>query len=280
MTKKIALILLCVVGISNAQNFQGKAIYKTNKKSNITLGEDQSSKMTDDMKAQIQTRLQKMNQKTFTLEFDKSTSLYKEDVTLKTPSIASRGGVSAFSLGGNGITDTYYKNIKENRFVNQTEIQGKRFLVKDKLRDFDWKLTSQTKNIGNYTCYKATFSEEVVKITQVVEAEKLIKKEEKETKTTVAWYTLQIPVSNGPDKYQGLPGLILELNDGTTTMVCTEVILDKSKTITINEPKKGKEVSLSEYINIRKQKQKEMLEQFRSKRGVDLGNGTIIKIKN
>lgn len=280
MTKKIALILLCVVGISNAQNFQGKAIYKTNKKSNITLGEDQSSKMTDDMKAQIQTRLQKMNQKTFTLEFDKSTSLYKEDVTLKTPSIASRGGVSAFSLGGNGITDTYYKNIKENRFVNQTEIQGKRFLVKDKLRDFDWKLTSQTKNIGNYTCYKATFSEEVVKITQVVEAEKLIKKEEKETKTTVAWYTLQIPVSNGPDKYQGLPGLILELNDGTTTMVCTEIILDKSKTITINEPKKGKEVSLSEYINIRKQKQKEMLEQFRSKRGVDLGNGTIIKIKN
>ncbi|RCS28262.1 GLPGLI family protein [Polaribacter sp. WD7] len=280
MTKKIALILLCVVGISNAQNFQGKAIYKTNKKSNITLGEDQSSKMTDDMKAQIQTRLQKMNQKTFTLEFDKSTSLYKEDVTLKTPSIASRGGVSAFSLGVNGITDTYYKNIKENRFVNQTEIQGKRFLVKDKLRDFDWKLTSQTKNIGNYTCYKATFSEEVVKITQVVEAEKLIKKEEKETKTTVAWYTLQIPVSNGPDKYQGLPGLILELNDGTTTMVCTEIILDKSKTITINEPKKGKEVSLSEYINIRKQKQKEMLEQFRSKRGVDLGNGTIIKIKN
>ncbi len=28
----------------------------------------------------------------------------------------------------------------------------------------------------------------------------------------VAWYTPQIPVSNGPGEYWGLPGLILEIN--------------------------------------------------------------------
>ena len=36
----------------------------------------------------------------------------------------------------------------------------------------------------------------------------------KENVVTTAWYTPQIPVSNGPDDYQGLPGLILEINDG------------------------------------------------------------------
>ena len=65
------------------------------------------------------------------------------------------------SFGGSGMEDIYYKNIQEKRFANKTEIMGKRFLVKDYLPEYKWELSSETKNIGNYTCYKATFSEEV-----------------------------------------------------------------------------------------------------------------------
>ena len=41
--------------------------------------------------------------------------------------------------------------------ANKTELMGKVFLIKDNLVTYDWKLTGETKNIGNYTCYKAVF---------------------------------------------------------------------------------------------------------------------------
>lgn len=279
MKNSIIILILAVSFGLNAQNFQGKAIYKTSRKSNIKLGND--NQMTDAMKAQIHERLRKMNQKTYTLEFDKTSSIYKEESKLNSPKLGSQGGIHVVSIGGGGSgSGIFYKNIKEKRFVNQTEIQGKRFLIKDKLEDFDWQLSSETKNIGQYTCYKATFSRDVEKVTSVVQNEKLVKKTEKETVVTTAWYTPQIPVSNGPKNYQGLPGLILEVNDGTTIMVCTEIVLDKNKITTINEPKKGKKVSQKEYLAIKKKKSEEMLEKFKSRNGYDMGNGVRVKVSN
>ena len=64
--------------------------------------------------------------------------------------------------------------------------------------------------------------------------------------TITAWYTPQIPVSTGPDTYYGLPGLILELNAGRTTMLCTEVAISSKEALEIEEPNKGKEVSRDE----------------------------------
>ena len=89
----------------------------------------------------------------------------------------------------------------------------------------------------------------------------------KETVVTTAWYTLQVPISNGPRNYQGLPGLILEINDGKKTIVCTEIILNPSDKIKIQEPEKGKIVSQEKYDEIQKEKTKEMMERYRSRDG-------------
>ena len=144
---------------------------------------------------------------------------------------------------------------------------GKRFLIKDELKNIEWELLSETKNIGNYTCYKATFSKEVDKTKMTIVDGKMKEVKEKDTLTTTAWYTLQIPVSNGPKNYQGLPGLILEINNGTTTMVCTKVVLNPSEKNVIEAPEKGKIVSQKEFSKIREEKTKEMIERFRSKDG-------------
>ena len=101
---------------------------------------------------------------------------------------------------------------------------------------------------------------------------------EKETIVTTAWYTTQIPVSNGPSTFYGLPGLILEINDGTTTIVCTEIILNPSEKITIEEPEKGKIVNQIDFDKISEEKTKEMMERFSSRQSVDLGNGINIKM--
>jgi GLPGLI family protein len=274
----ITLLTFFIVSSITAQEFSGKAIYKTSRKSSVTFGKNQKG-ITDKMQEELQKRMQKMNQKTFILEFDKTTSMYKEDVKLEdpTPRVGS-GKMVVMSFGGSGSTDAYYKNIKQNRFANKTEIMGKPFLVKDKLPKYEWELSSETKNIGKYTCYKATFSKEVENINM-----SMINGESKETKTkeiitTTAWYTTQVPISNGPADYQGLPGLILEINDGKNLMVCTEIILNPENAMAIEEPTKGKEVSKKKFDKIQKQKSEEMMEKMKSRNGIEIGNGIQIKM--
>ena len=249
----------------NAQEFTGKAIYKTSRKSNFKIGGEKST-ISDAQKKEIEARLQKMNQKTYILEFDKSTSIYKEDVKLNAPKPRVGGGmrVLSFSSGDGGL---FYKNLKEKRFSNKTEIMGKAFLVKDSLPNYDWQLSSETKNIGRYSCYKATYAREEEKINM-----SLVNGQPKEVKkkvivVTTAWYTPQIPISNGPSTFYGLPGLILEINDGTTTIVCTEIVINPSENLKIEEPKKGKIVTQAKYDKITQEKAKEMMERFRSRDG-------------
>ncbi len=272
------LILFCSL-IINGQNFTGKAIYKTSIKSSFSFDEDENSTMSDDMKKQLQAQLHKMNQKTFILNFDQKTSSYKEEIILDVPKPQVGGGdIVMMSFGGSGNASVYFKNIKEKRFSNQTEIMGKRFLVKDKLPEYKWELSSETKNIGNYTCYKATFTEEVENIQMTFDIGEAKEEKKKETIITTAWYTPQISVANGPGNYQGLPGLILEINDGKKIIVCTEIILKPFEKNTIKEPKKGKVVSQNKFLKIQKQKTDEMMERLNATKSLDLGNGSTIQM--
>lgn len=270
----IAIAILGFVINSVAQDFTGKAVYKTNRKTGFKIGGD--SNMSEAQKQELEERFQKMNQKTFILEFDKTTSSYKEEEKLNAPNPqANLGGMQVISVfGGGGSGSLYFKNLKEKRFVSKTDIMGKTFLIKDSIPNYQWQLTSETKNIGNYTCYKATFTKEVENRMMTVENGETKQTKKTETIITTAWYTPQIPISNGPTIYHGLPGLILEINDGKTTIVCTEIVLNPSEKITISEPDKGKIVSQAEYDKIRDEKNKELMERFQSRDG----KGIEIKI--
>ncbi|MBG7612676.1 GLPGLI family protein [Polaribacter sp. BAL334] len=270
----IAIAILGFVINSVAQDFTGKAVYKTNRKTGFKIGGD--SNMSEAQKQELEERFQKMNQKTFILEFDKTTSSYKEEEKLNAPNPqANLGGMQVISVfGGGGSGSLYFKNLKEKRFVSKTDIMGKTFLIKDSIPNYEWQLTSETKNIGNYTCYKATFTKEVENRMMTVENGETKQTKKTETIITTAWYTPQIPISNGPTFYHGLPGLILEINDGKTTIVCTEIVLNPSEKITISEPDKGKIVSQAEYDKIQDEKNKELMERFQSRDG----KGIEIKI--
>jgi GLPGLI family protein len=225
-----------------AQEFQGVATYKTKNKIEIEL----DSTMTDVMQEQIMAMLQKQSEKTFTLTFDKEQSIYEEDESLAPPSLGN--GMMVMSSYG---SDLLYKNIKEDRYTKQSDFLGKVFLIQDTFEKIDWSLQSDTKNIGKYTCFKAT-AEQLIKIYAHSDesTEKSI--------TITAWYTPQIPVSNGPSKFQGLPGLILELSYDSNTILCSKVILNPTKPITIKSPKKGETVSQPEYDRIVEKKMDEM----------------------
>ena len=68
-----------------------------------------------------------------------------------------------------------------------------------------------------------------------------------ENTTITAWYTPEIPVSHGPENYWGLPGLILEANDGKTTILCSKVVLNPKDKAAIKAPTSGKVISQADY---------------------------------
>ncbi|MDG2492221.1 MAG: GLPGLI family protein [Flavobacteriaceae bacterium] len=237
----------------NVQNFQGKAYYFSQSK--MDLG-NWGSRMSEAQKKQMKSRLKNRLEKTFVLSFTKEESFFKEEEKVDAYSGATDSWGSNFSRG------PQYKNIKENRLVQEQEFYGKKFLVKDELQSIDWKMSAESKLIGQYMCFKATASvpsadlswynfswgdlsnetaEDTVKMTQIE-----------------AWYTLQIPLRHGPAEFWGLPGLILEVSAGNTTMLCSQIVLNPKEKVSIKVPKKGKEINKKDYQETIKGKMNEM----------------------
>ncbi|MEZ4803262.1 MAG: GLPGLI family protein [Gelidibacter sp.] len=258
ITKIIIVGLVLTINKVNAQEFQGIATYKSHRKVDLKLDGDG---INDERKKQLQEQLSKQFQREYTLKFNQQESIYRQNEQLEAPSPANSSGIKIVVAQS---SDIMYKNIKENRYTNETEMLGKQFLIKDTLTNRQWKLVNETKNIGVYTCYKATFTEDVK--TQTIRDDGEIESITKE-RTTTAWYTPQIPISNGPEDFYGLPGLILEINDGELTLVCTKIVLNPEEKLEIVEPKKGKEVTQQEFDDIMEKKNKEMMENFKSERG-------------
>jgi len=268
-------MLSCLIsGSMFAQDFSGRATYKTHQKSSFKL-DSTTIAANPGIQEQMEAQMRKMFQKTFTLDFTKLESMYKEEQELDAPKGPSaNSGVMVMVMGGDGSSDILYKNISQNRMAHKTELMGKVFLIKDNLEAYDWKLTGEAKNIGNYSCYKAVYEkeEEDIQIDMIdgeVKEEKVTKK-----RTLVAWYTPDVPISNGPSNYGGLPGLILEVNDGDQTIVCSEIILNPKEVKEIKEPTKGKVVTRKEFSKISLEKTKEMMNRYRSRDG----KGIEIKI--
>lgn len=278
MTYLSILIALFLCHCLYGQQIQGIATYKSQRKFDVQL----DSTMTDAMQEQIRAMLKKQSEKEFTLEFTEGESEYKEVQKLDDDGVFESGGMKIV-VAGSGGNDVYYKNLKENRYTNKTEVFGKEFLIKDALEARDWKLEKETKNIGEYTCFKATYNTTRTIMTAESDSERDPKDNtsmvEEEPITITAWYTPQIPLQHGPSEYDGLPGLILEVNDGSETILCSKLVLNPEKGISIKEPVKGKEVTEAEYRAILDAKMKEMNEQFegdgRKKEG---GNRMQIRI--
>jgi GLPGLI family protein len=254
--------------ILNAQEFQGMAVYQ----SKTSISEFKSriegnKELTPEIKKRIEERMKSMSEKTFILNFDKSASIYKEEEKLETPTQGQGGGGnrSRMMSAMTPSIGTYYKNAKEKSFAVDREFMGKEFLVKDSLPNLKWKMEGETRVIGGYNCFKATAIKSVSKTDfrnlRPKKEETTPEKSTSETKKTTfldalempeevivtAWYTPEIPVNQGPEGYWGLPGLILEVNDGKTVILCSKVVLNPKVKAEIKAPTKGKMISQQEF---------------------------------
>lgn len=287
------LLILSFISSFAQKDFQGMAVYESKTStSDFKTRIEGNKNITPDMQKMIEERMKKMFEKTFFLNFDKSASIYKEEEKLDAPG-QGQGGMRMMSsfMGGGG---TYYKNVKEKKYSVDKEFMGKEFLIKDSLTSYKWQMSSEARVIGGYNCFKATaiipasktdfrnFQQK--KKEEVKEGE--AKKEEKEKQTNfmdgfdlpkeitiTAWYAPEIPINQGPEGYWGLPGLILEVNDGKTVILCSKVVLNSKDKAEIKAPSNGKEISQKDYDETVTKKMQEMQEMNGGRAGFQMRTG-------
>ena len=283
----LVLAVLSFMGLQ-AQEFQGMAVYESRTSTSDFKSRMEGNKnMTPDMQKRIEENMKKMFEKTFILNFNKTASIYKEEEKLEASTQGGGGFRMMSSFAGGG--GTFYKDVKAKQYSNDKEFMGKEFLVKDSLTSLAWKMEAETRVIGGYTCYKAT----AVKKPSATDFRNMRPRKEDADKkegakpaddkktnfldavelpkeiVITAWYTPEIPVSQGPEGYWGLPGLILEVNDGRTTILCSKIVLNPKDKVEIKAVTKGKVVSQKEYDEAVMKK----MEEFREMKQGRGGNG-------
>ena len=285
-SNKVVLILFTLLFATNikAQDFQGQAYYFSKTTMDMSRW-DRGGKMSEAQKKQMEARMKPWLEKTYILTFNKEESIFKEDEKLE----GGPGGRAPSMWGSSFSAGLQYKNIKEKIFLQDQEFFGKQFLITEQMTPYAWKMGSETKKIGQYVCYKATTTrpsselnftstnrrdrekkkEEKKKdstsvVSDVNVAVAVVKKEKEEIEEkqemveVIAWYSPMIPVSQGPTEYWGLPGLILELSAGNTTMLCSKIVMNPEEKIEIKRPTKGEVVTKKEYNEIITGKMQEM----------------------
>ncbi len=277
----LIFLLLFSFGI-NAQNISGQAFYES--KTTVDLDAFGGGReMTEEMKKAVAQMMKSALEKTYILTFSKDESLYKEQEKLDAGPMnpGFKMMMTSFAPG------VQYKNLKTGQIVEENEFFGKQFLVTDSIKTLDWKTTNESKQIGQYIAFKATAIKKVDPTDfSMARPKKKDEKENAEAKKdstqpqdpmdmieipeeveVTAWFTPQIPVSNGPGEYAGLPGLILELNVYRTTLLCSKIVMNPKDAEKIEPPTKGKEVTREEYIKIVKEKTEELRESFQNSGG-------------
>ena len=201
---KILVFLLCAYNVT-AQNFSGIAKY------------------TFTLKGKVQS-----NQ----LFFDSNISQYVFNSSdsfdsLKITKNENTDSNLSVSQQHDKIGDICYKDLSENIFKGRVQVFNKAYIYEETNSKMSWELKEDQKQIGNYTCQKAT-----VKF---------------RGRDYEAWFTNSIPVSSGPWKFYGLPGLILEVKDKSNDI---SFVIDQIKFLPNEKiifPESGKKITFEEY---------------------------------
>jgi GLPGLI family protein len=97
-------------------------------------------------------------------------------------------------FGGPGDAGVLFRNYSSGQLLEQTTLAEVQYVINDSIHSLPWKLSTDTLNILGHLCKKATATSPRNNI------------------GIVAWYSEDIPVPVGPERYGGLPGAILKLD--------------------------------------------------------------------
>jgi GLPGLI family protein len=126
-------------------------------------------------------------------------------------------------------------NLVNRTMTMVTPIYDKHYIISDSLHVPDWNIMNDIKEIAGHICTSATTYDSVRK------------------QKVKAWFALDIPLSIGPDRWFGLPGVILEadLNDGAVVISAEKIEYCKLTTqLDTSKKPKGQVVTQKKYNEI------------------------------
>lgn len=130
---------------------------------------------------------------------------------------------------------TITRNYEKKTIRDVIDMLDKTYIIEDSLQVPKWKILNEMKEIAGHICMNAYWNDTL-----------------KKQKVT-GWYALDIPNSGGPERFTGLPGLILEVDINNGALVITaDKIEQKKLTTELDLPKKikGKRIKESDYTGI------------------------------
>ncbi len=123
--------------------------------------------------------------------------------------------------------------VKENKLL----FDKNEFVIEEAL-SYNWSISDEFKQIGNYKCYKATTTKEVNMGDRIV------------TEKVTAYFCPEIPVPYGPSLYGGLPGLIIELQEKNAAFVLEEIRFQEVAETEFIIPKGKSVLSRKQYLEV------------------------------
>ena len=161
------------------------------------------------------------------------------------------------SFPHNRSTTYVYKNYPEGSMTITDRIGSDRVIYEDNLNAQNWQITDSVKIVLGYECQQATCYFR--------------------GRQWTAWFTTNVPVSDGPWKLGGLPGLIMEAYDTgkhySFTMIGLEKVTEEPIVFTEPSSKKNKykKVARKEFLKARMHKLSNSASYMAAESGISFG---------
>jgi GLPGLI family protein len=147
----------------------------------------------------------------YILQYQDGISFYKNSPETKNIERIEEGGFqepgAQYNLTNYLIEKWYYKDFNKNELLFNF-YNGKIFYGNDNLLKWDWKITNETKEILGFKCKKAMSNAFGYFF--------------------IAWFAEDIAINAGPEKFDGLPGLILYVGTAYHETYATAVKIEKT----------------------------------------------------
>jgi GLPGLI family protein len=175
------LILICMVvctASAEAQQliFSGRITFERKENMHKQLAGEEST-----WSEEIKKRMPKYRTDQFGLSFTTNHSLYK---------LTQEDDNSFASWWRVAHNNTVKSDFGTRSFEANKNVYERDYRISDSLPVFEWKLLGEYRDVAGYTCRKAS----TIMMDSVY---------------VIAFYTDEIPVSGGPELFNGLPGMIL-----------------------------------------------------------------------
>lgn len=136
----------------------------------------------------------------------------------------------------------YYFDQATAKYTVLQDMMGKKYLIEDSVSILPWKFGTETKTILGYVCRQASYYNEERK------------------QDVVAWYTDKLRPFLGPERFNTLPGAVLQvdINAGETVITAQKIDARPLKKNELKMPSGGERITQAEFQKIAQEQMQRM----------------------